>query len=225
MTEDVKQDKQDAPPCGLYLRIPENPDMDLWQPRIIAFSHVIKSNTTYRLNMHVIELTLSDNPTQEAVEKAAAFIQIAQINGLVAILNGPLKFATVLEADGILLNDIKDIQPAKQALPEDKIIGLFCAMDADLATKALAQSVDYITLGTPLAAPTAKLVSQITTTTQKPITALGPLTNQTAAIYTLAGATFLDTTHYLSTTKKGPMQATVNMLYEIDTAAGSVKIN
>jgi len=200
MAEQSNTDKSGAPPCGLYLRIPAGPDM-------------------------VVECLVPDNAGRDIIEKAAAFVQMSQLSGIVAIINGPTKYAKMLEADGVLVSEIKDIKEAKESLGEDKIIGLSCGMKPEIADQALQAGADYIALGNPVAAPDVKTIAAFATKSDKPATVLGPLTNDTAGLYVMAGATFLDITHYLTTLEKGPAQATVNMLHAIDLALDDQKIN
>jgi thiamine-phosphate pyrophosphorylase len=227
MTEDVKQDKpkeeKGAPSCGLYLRIPENPDMEVWQPRMLAMRFVVNNTNRHIQNMHVIECMLGRDASQEAIEKASAFVQISQLSGFVAIIKGDVKFAKALDADGVLLDDIGGIASAREDLGDEKIIGLSCAMDLELAKQALNHGSDYITFGNPIAAPDRQLIIKWSTTTEIPCAAIGQITNQSAGLYAVSGASFIDTTHYFTTQET--KQATVNMLYEIDEALKGVKIN
>jgi thiamine-phosphate pyrophosphorylase len=225
MTDAQKTDKPSTPPCGLYLRIPANPDMEVWQPRMIAFQFALKNDRTYAKNMHVMECLLSDDATKEALEKAAAFVQIAQMSGIVAIINGPAKLAKMLDADGVLLGAPDDIADAREKLGNEKIIGLACGLDRGLMKQALEQGVDYITLGNPLAAPDVKLLAEWSTMSENPAAALGPITNDNAGLYAAAGATFIDTTNYMVNLEKGPLQAIVNMNYAIELALGTRSLN
>lgn len=225
MTDDVKQDKSGAPQCGLYLRIPENPDMEIWQPKVLGMRYVINKGTDYKRNMHVVEISLSEGASKDAVEKAAAFVQIAQLSGFVAIIKGSVAFAKMLESDGVLLSSIDETLAAREVIGDEKIIGLTCEMDGNLAETAVEQGVDYVTFGLPEKAPLAGVITKFTMATQQPCVSIGPITNKTAGVYVTAGTTFLDITHYLITSEKTPVQLTVNMMYEIDNATGSVKVN
>lgn len=168
--------------------------------------------------MHVVECELPEDASMDEVQKATAFVQVAKMNGLVVIIRGIADWAKLLEADGVLLNHVEEIAAAKEALGEDKIIGLSCGVNRNLMSEALEQGVDYITLGSAPISPDVKLLTEWTTKTSAPVAVLGPLSNDNADIYAIAGATFLDITNYLTTLEKGPIQATVNMLHAIDLA-------
>ena len=217
MAETYEADKSGAPPCGLYLRIPENPDMEVWQPRMLAMRSGVIHSSEYDKNMHIVECALSDKPGRDALEKAAAFVHMAQISGFVALINGPLEFVEMLEADGVLCANTDQLTAAKEALKDDHIIGLACNGREDLDI-AKAQDADYITLGQSNIPADPQTLARWSTQSDKLCAVLGSITNDTAGQYVQFGATFIDITYYIGTEDKGPLQAVINMLYAIDLA-------
>lgn len=219
MTEDEQTDKAGAPPCGLYMRISHDPDMEQWTPIISALSTAIKHRSGYTKNMHVLEIALDDDFSRDAMEKAAAFIQVAQLSGLVAILRGAPHVARDLDADGVIVETVKDVKAARAALGEDAIVGLACGHDEALPQQAAHAGADYVTLGTAQRAPAPAFVTSASMTGDDMLcAAIGPITNDTAAHYVQAGAAFIDFTGYILGHGKGAMQGAVNALYAVQLA-------
>ena len=98
--------------------------MEVWQPRMLAMRSGVIHSSEYDKNMHIVECALSDKPGRDALEKAAAFVHMAQISGFVALINGPLEFVKMLEADEVLCANTDQLTAAKEALKDDHIIGL-----------------------------------------------------------------------------------------------------
>lgn len=194
--------------------------METWQPRILGMRFAVNNGSDYAKNMHVVECTVAKDASQDAIEKASAFVQVSKLAGFVAIVKGDVKYADMLDADGVLLVDLSDIKPAREKLGEDAIIGLSCGADKAKAEAALEQGVDYVTFGNAITAPDIKLLAWWGTLTDKPAAVIGPITStSTAGHYAMAGATFVDITSYIPTIKKGPVQAVVNMLDAVDMGA------
>ncbi len=212
--------KKGSIPCGLYIRIDAGAEMDanLTLMRQAAF---VINRSEYEKNMHVIEITDHDRK-----EEAAALVQLAKMEGMVAIVRGDYIRAAELDADGVLLDDAVKFEEARRGLGEDKIIGLVCGIDKEKAEQALALKADYVAFGLHgHALPPVHLFEWWSVRTQIPALALGPITNDDAGSFVRAGAGFLEATDYIKTQEKGVMQGTVNMLYAIDLAAESVAMN
>lgn len=212
--------KKGSIPCGLYIRIDTASEMDVNLTLMRQAAFVI-NRSEYEKNMHVIEIT--DN---EGKEEAAALVQLAKMEGMVAIVRGDYIRAAELDADGVLLEDAAKFEEARRGLGEDKIIGVICGIDKARAEHAMALKADYVAFGLHgHALPPVYLFEWWAVRTQIPALALGPVTNDDVGSFVRAGAGFLDATDYIKTQEKGVMQGTVNMLYAIDLAAESVAIN
>ncbi len=214
--------KQGTPSSGLYLRIRPDAAMDDILPKLRQAAFVI-NRSEYEKNMHVIEVAPKDQPSRES---ATALIQIAKMEGLVAVLRGDAETALALEADGVLLEDVAAAAAARDMMKE-KIVGAVCGNSRAAADEALAAGVDLVAFGVDglSSLPPASLFHWWSTRTDIPSLACGPLTNDDAAIYVGAGATFLDCTDYVWEHPKGVMQGVSNMLYAIELASETTKVN
>ncbi len=178
--------------------------------------------------MHALEITLNDGFSRDAFEKAAAFIQVAQMSGLVSVMHSSAEVAKDLGADGVILNDATKLNEARTIMGDDAIIGLQCGHNLDQLDNALQSGVDYITLGDASKACDPALVQRSLLTQPDLIcAALGAINQDTAPAYIHAGASFLDATHYVLAHPKGAMQGVINMLHEISmaTALDKSKVN
>ena len=223
MTEETKTDKSGAPGCGVYVRINHDPDMELWIKALREIALTITHRSGYTRNMHVVELMLEAEASQEAREKAAALIHLAKLNGLVALIRGTAADAQALEADGALLSTAAELAPARALLGDDAIIGLACDSAED-SERAVSGGADYITLGSAARTASHQSLSQITMKhPDLPCAALGTISNDTAHFYVLSGASFIDITAYTLGHPKGVMQGCVNMLHAIDLSLSAPK--
>ncbi len=215
--------KAELPPCGLYFRVEEDPVMDRILPAMRQAAFVI-NRSDYEKNMHVMEI--QPGPEGTARENAAALIQLAKMEGLVAILKGDAATAAALDADGVLLDNAGAVESAR-ALMGDKILGLVCGDSRMAADRARAAGVDYVTFGVVGSGtlPSPSLFQWWSTLTDIPSLACGSVTNDDAATYVTAGATFLDCSDYVWDHPKGVMQGVTNMLYAIELAFETVRKN
>jgi thiamine-phosphate pyrophosphorylase len=217
-------ESKNPPPCGLYLCIAENPDMDKVLLALRQAAMVI-NRSAFDRNMHVVELAAGPEGQGAGQgtgrEKTEALVQIVKMEGLVAIIKGDAQAAKDMQADGVLLADANAIAPARALLGEEAIIGLACGQDKALAQKAHERGADYVSFGDAQVFAPIALLNWWSTLSQAPALASGNLTNDDVAAYLAAGATFLDCSDYVWNHPKGVMQGTVNMLYAIELAAGA----
>lgn len=86
-------------------------------------------------------------PTEQK-KQAQTIRDLCKKLGLIFIINDSWQLAVELDADGVHMGkDDGNIEPARQALGANKIIGRSCYNRIDLAAKALADGVDYIAFG------------------------------------------------------------------------------
>jgi thiamine monophosphate synthase len=217
--------KQGAPACGLYLRIPADPDMEA-TIQALRQAMLVINRSDYERNMHVIEVCSDSaaNP-EEAREKASVLAEIARLQGITPILRGSAGAARAAGADGVLLEDIGEMEAARAALGEASIIGVSCGLKRSIAQKALEAGADFVSFGLPENGmlPSPDLIGWWSALTEVPALAAGPVDNDGAGAFVRAGAGFLDCWAYIAGHEKGVMQGTVNMLYAIDLALESVK--
>ncbi len=220
MAEEKQSDKSGAPPCGLYMRINHDPDMAHWTPLIGAFVSAIKRCSGYAKNMYALEISLDQNFQREALEKAAAFVEVAKLSGLVSIVKGSVEAARDLGADGVIIDDAKALADARVLLGADAIIGLACGESLTALSEGLAAGVDYVTLGRAGGQMVSPVLLQQAMREKGDLIAavLGPFSPDGVPFYVQGGASFIDGTYYIGSHDKGPLQATVNILHAISEA-------
>lgn len=205
----MSTDKPGSPPCGIYVRIDDFSNMldAIGWVRKLAFT--INRSSGYEKNMTVVELA----HTPENEEKICDLIPVIQDNGLVAIVTD--HFETADKADGILLNNVSDAQAAKEALGEDKIIGVVCK-DKAAGEQAIAAKVDYAVLN---ADPALITWWSAQTDILSVARAKKGVTSSNCGTLVSAGAGFVDVGSYILNHKKDIMQGTVNILHAVEQAA------
>ncbi len=170
--------------------------------------------------MHAIEITLEDGFSRDAFEKAAAFVQVAEMSGFVSIIKGTAEVAKDLGADGVIINNPALLQQAREIMSDDAIIGLECRHDISQINQDHLAVIDYITIGESGKLPAPDLLSRTLMLRLDLVCAiLGPFNQDNCIAYASNGASFIDCTHYILSHPKGPMQGVVNILHEINTAS------
>lgn len=233
MDEDKSEDKpaegkkgrvQGAPTCGLYVVTPPGFTPEDIMPK---FRHLfyVANRSGYEKNMHVVEVA-HEAGVPEFPERAGPVIALARGAGFVTIIRGKgeaaARIAQVVEADGVLLDELDDIAPVRALLGPDAIIGLRCGLSPERADEARAAGADYVSFGYPDRSqlPPEDIVKLWAWSADTPVLVEGPLTNDDIDDFVKAGATFFDAGHYIFGHAEGIMQGTVNMLYAIDLALG-----
>ncbi len=119
---------------------------------------VINRASGYEKNMNIVEFVYSAAYEQEITD----LIMLAQSEGVVAIISGSPPDFECYGADGILLDNLDEVKPARERLGDDAIIGVTCgaskdykdskackdckSCSKDLALKILKLGSDYVKL-------------------------------------------------------------------------------
>ena len=136
-------------------------------------------------------------------QEASALAALCKKNNVLFLVNDNIELAIKVNADGVHLGQSDtNLQQAREQLG-DKIIGVTCHNDIELARLAQQQGADYVAFGrfyssqTKPSAPPAEL--SILTEAQKslslPVAAIGGITPETAAILLNQGADMLAVIH------------------------------
>lgn len=208
-----------ATPCGLFFRMSEDvtgPDL-LRKLREIMFV-INHGPSIYKKNSHILSIPepmvkiLSDNHLK-------GYIEIAKAQGIVCLIEQDLKAAGKYSADGTLINDINQIDQARQCLGPEAIVGLRCGKDIDLAETATSKGADFVTFHTNNGSlPDPKFGAIWSTLSEKPCLLEGPFTNDYVETYVHSGADFLEAGPYIWGHKDGVKQGTVNIIHAIEMA-------
>lgn len=209
----MSEDKSGSPPCGIYLRIDDFSNMlDLiGYVRQMAFA--INRSSGYEKNMAAVEVVFEAGD-EERNERVFDLIPIIKDQGLVALISGlPDGVEDLHGADGVIVDIDTDIAALRTIYGEDAIIGVTTGSKQE-ALQALSMPVDCIIMQ---AAP--GLLAELNMRAEGLVIARGKgITNKNCGALAQAGANLIDVSDYLLGHKKGVMQATVNVLHELDAA-------
>ncbi len=209
-------DKSASPPCGIYVRIGDFSDMQGIITKFRQMTMVINRSSGYEKNMNIVEFVYDFARMQEITD----LVILAQNEGVVAIISGAPPDFECFGADGILLDDLGDIKPARKKLGDDMIIGVACGASKDLAQDAIKSKVDYVVLN-----PDPVLISWFSSKTDILCAAAGSkITSSNCGALASAGANFVEVSDYVFTYEKGTMQAAVNVLHSLECAAQAPKV-
>ncbi len=216
-------DKSGSPPCGLYIQIKAEAIEENTLMKLRQMAMAVNRASGYEKNYNIIEFVLNNDPA--STEKIEALVQVAQADGLLAIIRNDYNAAHTMNADGVILENIEDAKPARDLLGKEKIYGLSCATNKETAKAAAEAELDFIEFGTAETPPSSDLLSWWSTKSEMPAIARGNITNNNCASYARAGAGFVDVGEYVMTYEKGAMQATVNVLHALESVAEGRQVN
>lgn len=221
MTDAVKQQPEKhkgAPECGLYIRLPAHPPVDLIIPQLKQIFFVT-TRSAYEKNMHVLEMEGDAAGDHDYIEATKSILGYGRTSGFATILRGGAEQARAVEADGVMLDRVEDIGSARAVLGAEAIIGVRCGLSRDMAEAAIAAGADYVSFtGVGGRVPDPALLSWWATRTALPALAEGLVTNDDVKALVHAGAVFVDATDYILKHPQGVMQAVSNMIYAIELA-------
>lgn len=211
----MSNDKSGSPPCGIYVRIDNFSDMPKTITALRQMTMVINRASGYEKNMSVVEFSYNAEFKTEITD----LIALAQNEGMVTIIKGTA-LDNLLNADGVLLDNVDEIDAVRMALGDDAIIGVMCESRA-VVELAIEGGADYVVLAADPA-----LVSWCRAKSGVLCVASGAgTTNDNCGALVRAGASFVDVTDYIFTYEKGVMQSTVNILHAIDMAVQMGKLH
>ncbi len=213
----TQPEKAGAPPCGLYLVLPQNClQVEFLQDLRDLFRAINASS--YEKNSHVLEFRpaeeLEEDIDPEALKALCAF---TQSQGMVFMCAQDIERARACGADGVLIDKIPDITAARSVLGDEAIIGMRCGLSRLKAEHALNAGADYVSFYDPTGNfPNPNIIDWWCCKTDVPCLVEGNFTNENCGFYVTAGAEFIDASAYVWNHPEGVMQGVVNMAYAID---------
>lgn len=136
----------------------------------------------------------------QQISEAKTLQILCSQHGRLFIINDDIALALEVNADGVHLGQSDgDILDARERLGSDKIIGITCHSDLDLAIKAQAQTANYVAFGrfypskTKPSAPPAniEILQHAKSQLQIPVVAIGGISVENAPPLLTAGADML----------------------------------
>lgn len=173
---------------GLYALTPEMRDTDTLLDKV---RHCLRGGAT------LLQYRSKSDDAALKHEQAAELLALCREFHVPLIINDDLRLATLLDADGVHLGEhdaaLKD---ALINLGPDKIIGVSCYQDLNLAKSLAAQGASYVAFGSfypsstkPEARPCPiELLGQAKAALSVPIVAIGGITPDNAGTLVKAGA-------------------------------------
>ena len=143
-------------------------------------------------------------PISQQEQEALELATLCKKNNVLFIINDNVELALKVNADGVHLGqDDANIKQAREQLGDDKIIGVTCHNNIELAQTAQQQGADYVAFGrffnseTKPSAPPAELslIKEAKQTVSIPIVAIGGITQESAPLLVKEGADMLAVIH------------------------------
>lgn len=143
--------------------------------------------------------------TQQA-DIAHRLCQLCRRQSVLFLINDNPQLAKSVDADGVHLGQTDtDLRTARDMLGKDKIIGISCHANLQLAQSAQQQGADYVAFGRffasqtkPQASPAPlQLLTEAKATLHIPIVAIGGINEENAPMVLAAGADMLAVIHHV----------------------------
>ncbi len=137
---------------------------------------------------------------QHRLKQASTLKQLCDKHNAILIINDDIQLAKDVDAHGVHIGkDDQDLEQARQQLGTDRIIGVSCYNQLDLARQAITRGANYIAFGSffsssikpnaPRAEPT--LIQQLRRESDIPICCIGGITTRNCEPLIDAGASML----------------------------------
>jgi len=210
----MRTGKPGAPPCGLYLSVPQDAEPDLFLKSLNAAFRAINASP-YEKNFHV----LAGYPGMDE-SFACALAGLARGCGIVFLCAGDIALAMACGADGVILDNADDIAPARKMLGEDRIIVLRCSSSRRMAEHGLKIGADAVSFSNPQASLlNPDIVAWWRLKSDKPSIVESELTPDTAGFYIDAGADLIACGAFVWGHPDGPAKGVNALISAIDAAA------
>jgi thiamine-phosphate pyrophosphorylase len=173
-------------------------------PELMKEDFIIKAEQAIFGGIKLLQYRNKSASPEKQEEQARALSKLCKKNNVLFIINDNVELAVKINADGVHLGQTDtNIQIARKQLGQNKIIGITCNNQVELAQVAQAQGADYVAFGrffnsqTKPSAPQAEvsLLHSARKLITIPIVAIGGITPQSAPLLLNAGANMLAVIH------------------------------
>lgn len=209
--------KKGAPDCGLYLILPDNWTSPEFLKNLRNLFRAINASP-FEKNAHVIELRLDEPPkTKDGLEIVHAMAELTKSQGVVFVIANDIALAQAVGADGVMLDNIKDVANARTIFGEDGIVGLRCGLSRRMASAALEAGADYVSFYDGARGHIdPAIIHWWQLKTDNPCLVEANITANDCAFYVESGVDFIDSSDYVWNHPDGVMQGIVNMMDAIN---------
>ena len=169
-------------------------------PQLMGTDLLKKAEQAILGGINILQYRNKTAPPEQQEQEAGTLASLCKKNNVLFIINDNVELAIKVNADGVHLGQ-KDtnIQQARKLLGENKVIGVTCNNQIELAKEAQAQGADYIAFGrfynslTKPSAPKAELslLREANKLITIPIVAIGGITTEVAPLLLKEGANML----------------------------------
>jgi len=173
-------------------------------PELMGSNLVSKTEQAILGGINILQYRNKIAPHKQQEHEAHTLAELCKKNNVLFIINDNVELAIKVNADGVHLGQ-KDtsIQQARKLLGENKIIGVTCNNQIELAQVAQAQGADYVAFGrffnslTKPSAPQAELslLREADKLITIPVVAIGGITPEFAPLLLKEGADMLAVIH------------------------------
>lgn len=175
-------------------------------PALMSSDLIGQTEQAISAGINILQYRNKTAPTSLQEQEAKTLALLCKKNNVLFIINDNVELAIKVNADGVHLGQ-KDthIQQAREQLGENKIIGVTCHDQLELALTAQQQGADYVAFGRffnsltkPSASPAElSLLTEAHKLISIPIVAIGGITHQTAPLLLEQGVDMLAVIHGL----------------------------
>ena len=169
-------------------------------PELMGVDLIKKAEQAVLGGIKILQYRNKTAPLKQQEQEASILARLCNEHDVTFIINDNVELAIKVSADGVHLGQ-KDthLQQARKLLGENKIIGVTCNNQVELAQEAQAQGADYVAFGrffnslTKPSAPHAEvsLLSEARKRFTIPIVAIGGITHESAPLLLNEGADML----------------------------------
>lgn len=162
--------------------------------------YVIKTTEAiFNAGINLLQYRNKDAALSESLQYAYDLKRLCEKYNAIFLINDDLQLVKETDADGLHIgNDDVDLEVARQELP-DKLIGVSCYNDLELATLAEQHSADYVAFGSffpSQSKPNAvkaniDLIRKAKSSLHIPVVAIGGITTDNGRPLLIAGADYL----------------------------------
>ena len=173
-------------------------------PKLLGEELISKAEQAILGGINILQYRNKTASLEQQEKEAFTLASLCKKNNVVFIINDNVELAVQVNADGVHLGQgDTHIQQARTLLGKNKIIGITCNNQIELAQKAQQQGADYIAFGrffnslTKPSAPHAELslLSNARKFITVPIVAIGGITQESASSLIKEGADMLAVIH------------------------------
>ena len=169
-------------------------------PELMGKDIVSKAEQAILGGIKLLQYRNKTAPIEQQKQEADTLAKLCKTHNVLFIINDNIELAMAVNADGVHLGQ-KDthLQQARKLLGENKIIGVTCNNQIELALTAQQQGADYVAFGrffnslTKPSAPLAELslLKEASKLITIPIVAIGGITHDSAPILLKEGTDML----------------------------------